>query len=111
AMCLLQAPQVRDTEVCTRMPERFRRPERSDWADANRGGQPTDSFLEGPVFDTAGNLYRTDTPFWRNLSHRPERRVGTSCRMGRRAQRHEVPERAGIADHGLPQRPDALRNR
>lgn len=65
-MFLLQAPQVRDTEVFTRMPERFRRTgERSDWADANRGGQPTDSFLEGPVFDTAGNLYVTDIPFGR----------------------------------------------
>jgi gluconolactonase len=63
---LLQPPQVRDTEVFTRMPERFRRSGvRSDWADANRGGQPTDSFLEGPVFDAAGNLYVTDIPFGR----------------------------------------------
>lgn len=65
-MFLLRAPQVRDTEVFTRLPDRYRRPEvRSDWADANRGGQPTDSFLEGPVFDTAGNLYVTDIPFGR----------------------------------------------
>ena len=65
-MFLLQAPQVRDTELFTRMPERFRRTGvRSDWADANRGGQPTDSFLEGPVFDGAGNLYVTDIPFGR----------------------------------------------
>ena len=65
-MFLLQAPQVRETEVFTRMPDRFRRTNvRSDWADANRGGQPTDSFLEGPVFDAAGNLYVTDIPFGR----------------------------------------------
>jgi gluconolactonase len=65
-MFLLQAPEVRDTELFSRMPERFRRTgERSDWADANRGGQPTESFLEGPVFDTAGNLYVTDIPFGR----------------------------------------------
>ena len=65
-MFLLQAPQVRETKVFTRMPEHFRRTgERSDWADANRAGQPTDSFLEGPVFDTAGNLYVTDIPFGR----------------------------------------------
>lgn len=65
-MFLLQAPQVRDTELFTRMPDRFRRTGvRSDWADANRGGQPTDSFLEGPVFDEAGNLYVTDIPFGR----------------------------------------------
>ena len=65
-MFLLQPPQVRETEVFSRMPEHFRRTGvRSDWADANRGGQPTDSFLEGPVFDAAGNLYVTDIPFGR----------------------------------------------
>ena len=65
-MFLLQPPQVRETEVFTRLPDRFRRTgARSAWADANRGGQPTDSFLEGPVFDAAGNLYVTDIPFGR----------------------------------------------
>ena len=65
-MVLLQPPQVRETEVYTRLPDRFRRSGvRSDWADANRGGQPTDSFLEGPVFDAAGNLYVSDIPFGR----------------------------------------------
>lgn len=63
---LLHAPQVRDTEVFTRLPDHFRRTGvPSSWADANRGGQPTDSFLEGPVFDGAGNLYVTDIPFGR----------------------------------------------
>jgi gluconolactonase len=65
-MFLLQSAQVRQTEVFTRLPDRFRRTGvRSSWADANRGGQPTDSFLEGPVFDAAGNLYVTDIPFGR----------------------------------------------
>ena len=42
-MFQLQPPQVRQAEVFTRMPDRFRRKGvRSDWADANRGGQPTD---------------------------------------------------------------------
>lgn len=68
-MFLLQPPQVRETEVFTRLPERFRRTGvRSRWADANRGGQPTDSFLEGPVFDAAGRLYVTDIPFGRIFS-------------------------------------------
>ena len=63
---VLQAPQLRATEVFTRLPERFRRgDQRSAWADANRGGQPTDSFLEGPVVDAVGNLYVTDIPFGR----------------------------------------------
>lgn len=65
-IALLQPPQVRELELFTRLPERFRRTGvRSAWADANRGGQPTDSFLEGPVFDAAGNLYVTDIPFGR----------------------------------------------
>ena len=42
-MFLLQAPEVRDLDVFTAMPEPFRRRERSDWADANRGGTITDS--------------------------------------------------------------------
>jgi gluconolactonase len=65
-MWLIDKPEVREAEVFTRMPDHFRRTGlRSDWADANRGGQPTDSFLEGPVFDGAGNLFVTDIPFVR----------------------------------------------
>nr|WP_315239405.1 SMP-30/gluconolactonase/LRE family protein [uncultured Albidiferax sp.] len=64
-MFFLQAPQVRDLEVFTTMPAQHRRAQRSAWADANRGGQPTDSFLEGPVFDGAGNLYVSDIPWGR----------------------------------------------
>ncbi len=56
-MYFLQAPQVLELQTFTSMPEHFRRREPSVWAEANRGGQPTDSFLEGPVFDDAGNLY------------------------------------------------------
>ncbi len=64
-MFLLNPPQVRELEVFTSMPEHFRRRERSDWADANRSGTLTDSFLEGPVFDDAGNLYVSDIPWGR----------------------------------------------
>lgn len=65
-MFLLRQPELRDTELFTRLPERFRRTGvRSAWADANRGGAPTDSFLEGPVFDGEGRLYVTDIPFGR----------------------------------------------
>jgi gluconolactonase len=54
------------SEVFTEMPARFRRDgRRSEWADANRGGQAVASFLEGPSFDRAGNLYVTDIPFGR----------------------------------------------
>jgi gluconolactonase len=48
------------------MPAEFRRTGvRSPWADVNQGGRLADSFLEGPVFDPAGNLYVTDIPFGR----------------------------------------------
>ncbi len=63
---LLNPPPLRDTEVFTCLPDRWRRTGvRSEWADANRGGQPTDCFLEGPVFDAVGNLYVCDIPFGR----------------------------------------------
>jgi len=71
-MLPLISPEVREAEVFTRLPERFRMTDTSsDWADANRGGRATDSFLEGPVFDAAGNLYVTDIPFGRifRISH------------------------------------------
>jgi gluconolactonase len=64
-MFLLQSPEVRELAFFSSMPDTFRRPERSAWADANRGGTVTDSFLEGPVFDGAGNLYVTDIPWGR----------------------------------------------
>lgn len=71
-MWFFDRPKVREAEVFTQMPAEFRRTGvRSAWADANRGGQPTDSFLEGPVFDAAGKLYVTDIPFGRIFSIDP----------------------------------------
>ena len=65
-MFLLQPPVVRELELFTSMPAEFRRTGvRSGWADVNQGGRLADSFLEGPVFDAAGNLYVTDIPFGR----------------------------------------------
>ncbi len=64
-MFLLQPPQVRELALFSAMPITLRRPERSAWAEANRGGAPTDSFLEGPVVDDAGNLYVCDIPWGR----------------------------------------------
>jgi gluconolactonase len=64
-MFVLQAPQIKELEIFSRMPDRLRRRENSVWSDANRGGLITDSFLEGPVFDDAGNLYVSDIPFGR----------------------------------------------
>lgn len=64
-MFLLQAPQVREPELFTRMPDAYRRRVRSSWADANRGGNPVDSFLEGPVVGDNGELFVTDIPYGR----------------------------------------------
>ncbi len=64
-MFLLQQPEVREASVFTRLPNRFRRDDPSEWAEANRPGHVVDSYLEGPVFDQAGNLYVTDIPFGR----------------------------------------------
>jgi gluconolactonase len=64
-MFLLNHPEVRTLEVFTTLPPRYRQPRRTVWGDANQGGRESDSFLEGPVFDDAGNLYVTDIPFGR----------------------------------------------
>lgn len=58
-------PEKVATSVLTRLPDRFRRPRRSAWADHNRSGLEIDSFLEGPAFDRAGRLYVADIPFGR----------------------------------------------
>lgn len=53
------------TEILTRLPDRFRRPVASAWADANRAGEPVDCFLEGPCHDAQGRLHVVDIPFGR----------------------------------------------
>ncbi len=60
-------PPPRDipTTLFARLPDRFRKPMRTAWADANRGGEAIHSFLEGPSFDRAGNLWVTDIPHGR----------------------------------------------
>ena len=59
-------PQVIESEVFARLPDKFRRNDAANaWALVNRRGQPTHSFLEGPSFDRAGNLYVVDIPYGR----------------------------------------------
>lgn len=58
-------PHVIQARVLTRLPDALRRKRRSEWADANRPGQEVASFLEGPSFDRAGNLYVVDIPWGR----------------------------------------------
>jgi gluconolactonase len=58
-------PQVIEARALTRLPDSFRRKRRTEWSDANKPGHEVDSFLEGPSFDRAGNLFVTDIPFGR----------------------------------------------
>ena len=58
-------PKLIALEPWARLPEKFRKPIRCAWSEANQGGREIDAFLEGPVFDTNGNLYVTDIPYGR----------------------------------------------
>jgi len=64
-ICLTQ-PEIRQAEVFSLLPDRFRKPDPANaWSAANRGGQAVDSFLEGPVWHPSGCLYVTDIPYGR----------------------------------------------
>ena len=72
-MYLDAPPRLIGTEVFSSMPDDYRRKGvRTDWADANRRGQPTDCFIEGPSFDADGNLYIVDIPFGRIFRIAPD---------------------------------------
>lgn len=58
-------PEVK-TEVFARVPDQFRvRGRRSRWIELLHQGEPMESFLEGPSFDKAGNLWVVDIPWGR----------------------------------------------
>lgn len=73
-MYLETPPKLIPTEVFSAMPAEFRRPVRTEWADANRPGATTDCFIEGPSFDAEGNLYIVDIPFGRIFRISPDRK-------------------------------------
>lgn len=73
-MYLETPPRLIETRAYTAMPDEFRRKERTEWADANRPGAPTDCFIEGPSFDADGNLYIVDIPFGRIFRIAPDRK-------------------------------------
>ncbi|PVX81303.1 SMP-30/gluconolactonase/LRE family protein [Paraburkholderia unamae] len=61
-----QPPRLIETRVFSAMPAHYRQTGvASAWANANKAGQPVDSFLEGPSFDAQGRLYVVDIPFGR----------------------------------------------
>jgi gluconolactonase len=62
---LFQPPARIKSEVFTRLPESLRmKNRRSGWA-FGKGYDDLHSFLEGPSFDRAGNLYLVDIPYGR----------------------------------------------
>jgi gluconolactonase len=72
-MYLDNPPRLIGTEVFSAMPDHFRRKgAATSWADANRPGQPTDCFIEGPSFDADGQLYIVDIPFGRIFRIAPD---------------------------------------
>jgi gluconolactonase len=72
-MYLDTPPILIKTEIFSSMPDEFRRTGvASEWADANRPGVATDSFIEGPSFDADGNLYIVDIPFGRVFKITPD---------------------------------------
>jgi gluconolactonase len=72
-MYLETPPRLIETRIFSAMPEEFRRKGmRTEWADANRPGIPTDSFIEGPSFDADGNLFIVDIPFGRIFRIAPD---------------------------------------
>ena len=55
------APPSIDSRVFARIPDQHRvRDRRNRWIDVQRGGAPTDCFLEGPSFDRDGKLFIAD---------------------------------------------------
>ncbi len=72
-MYLETPPRLIEAKLFSAMPEAFRRKGvRSEWADANRPGVPTDCFIEGPSFDAHGDLYIVDIPFGRIFRIAPD---------------------------------------
>ena len=65
-------PRIIEARVLTRLPDSFRRKRRTEWCDANKPGHEIDSFLEGPSFDRAGNLYVSDIPYGRIFRISPQ---------------------------------------
>ena len=69
-------PVIIDAEPFAELPPSLRRPGvPSYWADRNRRGNAVDSFIEGPSFDRAGNLYFVDIPFGRVFRASPSGEV------------------------------------
>ncbi|MBI4195001.1 MAG: SMP-30/gluconolactonase/LRE family protein [Betaproteobacteria bacterium] len=76
---MFAAPPLIETEVFAELPPSLRVSDRkSKWVEFRKKGQPVDkpetihSYLEGPAFDRAGNLYCVDIPYARIFRIAPQ---------------------------------------
>src|SRR5690606_1775884 len=77
---MFAAPPDIACRVFARIPDRYRiRGRASPWVAAQRGGAPTECFLEGPAFDRSGNLYVVDVPWGRVFRISPAGEVDLAC--------------------------------
>lgn len=72
--------QTITAEVYARLPPRLARTDdAAEWTAVNLHGRQVSSFLEGPSFDRAGNLYLVDIPFGRLLRVDPAGEWTVAC--------------------------------
>lgn len=70
---MFEPPKIIETTVFARLPEKYRLTgKQTDWLKLQRRGENLHSFLEGPSFDRAGNLYVVDVPFGRIFRVSPD---------------------------------------
>jgi len=95
-MLLQRASPTETLHVYTTLPERFRQPRRSHWADLNFAGSELGCFLEGPAFGQHGELYVVDIPFGRIFRIAPDGSEWTLV-----TQYHGWPNGLKVRDDGM----------
>src|SRR6187455_3465654 len=77
---MFAAPERIPARVFARIPEKFGITDRrSIWVDTQMHGTPTPTFLEGPSFDRAGNLFVVDIPWGRIFKITPAGEVSVAA--------------------------------
>jgi gluconolactonase len=77
---MFAAPERLAPKVFARIPEKFGYNDRqTEWTQTQLHGMPVPTFLEGPSFDRAGNLYVTDIPWGRIFKITPSGDVSVAA--------------------------------
>lgn len=70
---MFEPPKIIETTVFAHLPDKYRLTgKQTPWLKLQRRGENLHSFLEGPSFDRAGNLYVVDVPFGRIFRISPD---------------------------------------